>query len=72
MLALSCVFAARKQRWLLAGLFGALTCLTRANGLVLVPVLVVESAHHIGSRAAGNGSGYGSALLPSIRRLPGA
>jgi len=45
MLALSCVFAARKQRWLLAGLFGALTCLTRANGLVLVPVLVVESAH---------------------------
>jgi len=45
MLALSCVFAARKQRWLLAGLFGALTCLTRANGLVLVPVLVVEAAH---------------------------
>jgi len=45
MLALSCVFAARKQRWLLAGLFGALTCLTRANGLVLVPVLAVEAAH---------------------------
>ena len=45
MLALSCVFAARKERWLLAGLFGALTCLTRANGLVLVPVLVVEAAH---------------------------
>jgi Gpi18-like mannosyltransferase len=45
MLALSCVFAARKQRWPLAGLFGALTCLTRANGLVLVPVLVVEAAH---------------------------
>ena len=45
MLALSCVFAARKQRWLLAGLFGALTCLTRANGLVLVPALMVEAAH---------------------------
>jgi hypothetical protein len=45
MLALSSVFAARKQRWLQAGLFGALTCLTRANGLVLVPVLVVEAAH---------------------------
>ena len=45
MLALSCVFAARKQRWLHAGLFGALTCLTRANGLVLVPVLMVEAAH---------------------------
>lgn len=45
MLALSCVFAARKQRWLLAGLFGALTCLTRANGLVLMPVLMAEAAH---------------------------
>lgn len=45
MLALGCVFAARKQRWLLAGLFGALTCLTRANGLVLVPALLVEAAH---------------------------
>lgn len=45
MLALSCVFAARKQRWLLAGLFGALTCLTRANGLVLVPVLIAEAGH---------------------------
>jgi hypothetical protein len=43
MLALSCVYAARKQRWLLAGVFGALTCLTRANGLVLLPVLVVEA-----------------------------
>ena len=45
MLAISCVFAARKQRWLLAGLFGALTCLTRANGLVLLPVLAAEAAH---------------------------
>lgn len=45
MLALSAVFAARKQRWLLAGVFGALTCLTRANGLVLMPVLVVEAGH---------------------------
>jgi hypothetical protein len=45
MLALSSVYSARKQRWLLAGLFGALTCLTRANGLVLLPVLTVEAAH---------------------------
>jgi Gpi18-like mannosyltransferase len=45
MLAISCVFAARKQCWLLAGLFGALTCLTRANGLVLAPVLAAEAAH---------------------------
>ena len=45
MLVVSCVFAARKQRWLLAGIFAALACLTRANGLVLLPVLVVEAAH---------------------------
>jgi hypothetical protein len=45
MLVLSCVYAARKQRWLLAGVFGAFTCMTRANGLVLLPVLVVEAAH---------------------------
>ncbi len=42
MLALSCVYAARKQRWLLAGVLGALTCLTRANGLVLIPALMIE------------------------------
>ena len=45
MLVLTCVFAARKQRWLLAGLFGALACLTRANGVVLVPVLMAEAAN---------------------------
>jgi hypothetical protein len=45
MLAVSCVYSARKQRWLLAAVFGALTCLTRANGLVLGPVLVMEAAY---------------------------
>jgi Gpi18-like mannosyltransferase len=45
MLALSCVLAARKRRWALAGLFGALSCLTRANGLMLIPALIVEAAH---------------------------
>ncbi len=42
MLALSCVYSARKQHWLLAGVFGAFTCMTRANGLVLIPMLVTE------------------------------
>jgi Gpi18-like mannosyltransferase len=45
MLALSCIYAARKQRWPLAALFGALACLTRVNGLVLGLVLVAEAAH---------------------------
>ena len=45
MLALGSVLAARKQRWLLAGILGALTCLTRVNGLVLIPALLVEAGH---------------------------
>jgi hypothetical protein len=45
MLALSCVYAARRKRWLMAGVFCALTCMTRPNGVVLLPVLIVEAAH---------------------------
>lgn len=44
-LTLSCFLAARKQHWRLAGIFGALACLTRINGLVLVPALIVEALH---------------------------
>lgn len=42
MLVLSCVYSARRQRWMLAGVFGALACLTRANGVVLIPALMME------------------------------
>lgn len=45
MLALGSVLAARQQLWLLAGIIGALTCLTRVNGLVLIPALFVEAGH---------------------------
>jgi hypothetical protein len=45
MLALSSVYAARRERWFIAGVFGALTCMTRPNGVVLLPVLIVEAAH---------------------------
>jgi len=45
MLALGSIYSARKQCWLLAGVLGALTCLTRANGLVLLPVLATVAAH---------------------------
>lgn len=44
-LALGSILAARKQMWWLAGLLGALSCMTRATGLVLVPTLAVEAAH---------------------------
>lgn len=42
-LALGCMLAARKQLWLLAGAVGALACLTRPTGLVLIPALVFEA-----------------------------
>lgn len=45
MLALGCVLAARTGRWVAAGLLGALACLTRAPGLVLVPALLIEAGH---------------------------
>ena len=45
MLALAAMLSARKQYWVLAGILGALTCLTRVNGLVLVPALFIEAAH---------------------------
>lgn len=72
MLALSSIYAARKQRWLLAGVFGALTCLTRANGLILLPVLGVEAAHQYWTTRRWNwqwawigvaGLGFGGYLL---------
>ncbi len=45
LLAISSVLAARRQLWLLAGVLGALTCLTRVNGLLLIPALFVEAGH---------------------------
>lgn len=37
------LFAARKEAWAVAGVLGALACLSRVNGLLLVPTLVVEA-----------------------------
>jgi hypothetical protein len=42
LLAVSCIYCARKQRWLPAGLLGGLACMTRANGVILGPVLAIE------------------------------
>jgi hypothetical protein len=43
MLVLGCVLAARTGRWPLAGVLGALACLTRVTGLVLIPALLIEA-----------------------------
>jgi hypothetical protein len=44
-LMLGSVFAARKERWWLAGVLGAFSWMTRANGIVLLPTLAVEAGH---------------------------
>jgi hypothetical protein len=43
-LTLGCFLAARKERWAIAGLLGAGACLTRVNGLILLPALAAEVA----------------------------
>ncbi len=44
-LAIGSIFAARQQRWWLAGVLGAFAWMTRANGIVLLPALAVEAGH---------------------------
>lgn len=41
-LTVGCFLAARKRIWLAAGILGALACLTRVNGLILLPALAFE------------------------------
>ncbi len=42
-LVVGCMLAARKEAWAIAGVLSALACLTRVNGLVLIPTLLVEA-----------------------------
>ncbi len=42
-LALGCLLAARKENWIVAAILGLLVCMTRVNGLVIIPVLMVEA-----------------------------
>src|SRR6266404_7943134 len=44
-LAIGSVFAARKDQWWLAGALGALSWMTRANGIVLIPTLAMEAGY---------------------------
>lgn len=42
-LTVGCFLAARKGFWRLAGILGVFVCLTRLNGLIIFPVLLVEA-----------------------------
>jgi Gpi18-like mannosyltransferase len=41
--AVGCVLAARQRHWATAALLGALASLTRVNGLLLIPVMLIEA-----------------------------
>jgi hypothetical protein len=41
------VFAARKEQWWLAGTLGALSWMTRPNGIVAIPVLAAEAGYQL-------------------------
>lgn len=41
--AVGSIFAARRERWWLAGVLGAFSWMTRANGMLLLPTLAVEA-----------------------------
>ena len=43
--AIGAILAARRDRWWLAGVLGGLAAMTRANGVGLLPTLMVEAGH---------------------------
>jgi Dolichyl-phosphate-mannose-protein mannosyltransferase len=63
-LTLGCVLAARTGSWLVAGLLGALACLTRAPGLVLVPALLIEAGHQYRTTRHWNWQWLSVAIVP--------
>lgn len=63
-LALGCVLAARMNRWWFAGLLGASACLTRVNGLLLMPVLAVEALSQFRVTRRINWRWLGIAVVP--------
>lgn len=44
-LAIGSIFAARKDKWWLAGTLGTLSWMTRANGIILIPTLAMEAGY---------------------------
>ncbi len=42
-LTIGCFLAARRRSWILVGILGFLACLTRVNGLILLPALAFEA-----------------------------
>ena len=65
-LVISCLYYARKSRWLLAGLLGFLSSLTRLQGLLMLLVLLVEYYHQSGWNPKKNRWTVLCVLLPLV------
>jgi hypothetical protein len=63
-LAIGSIFAARRDLWWLAGTLGALSWMTRANGIVLIPTLAVEAAYQFWKTKRVNWRWLWIALVP--------
>ena len=63
-LAMGSIFAARSERWWLAGMLGALSWMTRANGIVLIPTLAVEAGYQFWKTKRWNWRWLWIALVP--------
>ena len=63
-LAIGSIFAARKDLWWLAGTLGALSWMTRANGIVLIPTLAMEAGYQFWKTKRWNWRWAWIALVP--------
>jgi Mannosyltransferase (PIG-V) len=59
------LLAARRQCWWLAGMLGALSWMTRANGIIVLPTLAVEAAHQFWTTRRWNWRWLWIALVPA-------
>lgn len=64
-LTVGCFLAARKRIWVVAGILGALACLTRINGLVLIPALAFEVWEEYRETEKLNGKWLALLLIPA-------
>jgi hypothetical protein len=64
-LATGSFLTARRERWWLAGVLGAMACLTRANGVILIPPWRLRHFNSIELTGDGMGAGFGLRLWRS-------
>jgi len=64
-LVIGSIFAARTDRWWVAGVLGALAFATRPNGIILIPTLAVEAIHQGSLRRRWNWRYLWIALVPA-------